>query len=198
VTRFRRLAVLTVVLAVIPLASACTSGFNALVDKSYYPADGTSADAGTVAIRNALVVASADGRTGNLVLGIVAQDTPDRLVGLSFSGATGAVLHSTTDVGTATESVLLPANKTVSVGSPGMPQIVLTGLRIPAGSWGNLTLNFANAGSATLQIPVVPGISYYADYTPPPILASPAATPTPTETSAPASSATPAPSPTSS
>ena len=75
--RLRRFAVVTVLVAVIPLASACTSGFNALVDKSYYPADGTSTDAGNVAVRNALVVASADGTRGNLIAGIVAQGSPD-------------------------------------------------------------------------------------------------------------------------
>ncbi len=185
--RLRRMAVVTVLVAVIPLASACTSGFNALVDKSYYPADGTSADAGNVAVRNALVVASADGTRGNLIAGIVAQGSPDRLVGLTFSGATSAKLIPAQTAGAATDSVLLPANTTVSIGNPGEAQIVLNGLKTPAGSWADLTLNFATAGSAQLQIPVVAPVGIYADYAPTAEVSSPS----PSVQSSPSPSATP-------
>jgi copper(I)-binding protein len=86
-------------------------------------------------------------------------------------------------------TVSLPVESEVNLTGP-EPQLVLSDLAKPlsGGEAIPLTLDFAHAGSVTMDVPVQPQSFYYSTFSPPPTV-----TPSATATSTPTSSATPTP-----
>jgi len=76
--------------------------------------------------------------------------------------------------------VPLASSKAVLLTGP-QPKAVLTGLVHPlsSGSFVNVTMNFQNAGSVTLSVPVLSQAQYYSTFSP-----APAPTPTPSASAA--------------
>jgi copper(I)-binding protein len=95
---------------------------------------------------------------------------------------------------------LTPGGATSAAGTPAAPPaasslIVLTGLArsLSGGETVRVTLNFQQAGTITLEVPVVPRSGYYGTYSPAPAAPTPSATPLPGKsTPTPGATTTPA------
>jgi len=157
--------------------AGCEAGTNAPTQRWHAPTDGAGTVAHGIAIRNVFVLgapanaAIPAGKSAGMFFALVNTGSPDQLLSISAPG-------------TAT-SVQLPGSGPVRLaqGSPVLltgpqPEVVLTGLRhsLPGGSFIPVIMNFQNAGSVPLSVPVVPQTQYYSTF-------SPAPTPTPTASS---------------
>jgi copper(I)-binding protein len=190
------MAVLTVAgaLALAPALSACGAGETPQTAKPTQLTEGVNIQIPTdvtkpaqVTIRNLFVLGPPNGAlpAGSsapvYALLIDGSGQSDQLVSVtspSFSGG------STVAGG----GISLPAGQLVSLNQQGFPAAYLKGLTQPLLSGGNvkLTLNFANAGSVTADVPVLAQSGDYATYNPAP--AQVTATPTPSTSPSPSTS----------
>lgn len=208
-----RRVVIVGVAALVPALAGCEAGSNAPTSEWHQPTAGASTvlDSvgmpGQIAIRNVFVLgASGDGtlpvgKSAGLYLALVNTGPPDRLVSVSAPGTASSVRLPST-------GVRLQRNQAVLLSGPA-PRLVLDGLtrQLAGGQDIRVVLNFQNAGSVTLFVPVLPRTDYYATFSPAPAIptatpktsgsakASGSATASPSAT--PAASATPSPSATS-
>ena len=199
-TALRR-AVILAVAAVVPALAGCEAGTNAPVDQWHQPTPGASAvipsgSAGQLTINNVFVLgappdtALAPGSSAGLFLALVNTGPRDRLISVFAPGAA--------------RSVTLPGNgvqirrdQAVLLTGP-VPRLILAGITrtLSGGQFIRVILNFQNAGSVALAVPVMPKAQYYATFSPAP--ATPTATPTTSKgkSGSASPSATPSPSPT--
>jgi copper(I)-binding protein len=194
VTRWSRRMLFGALAVLVPALAGCEAGFNAPTSEFHPAGFGAYANKNGISISNAFVLgtspngpAVAGGRAG-VFLAITAQNG-DRLVSASAPGTASAV----TITG---GSVDLPSRALVNLAGP-VPQVVLAGLANPlqGGQTVALRLNFAEAGTIILPVPVEPHAYEYATFSPPPTPSpSPAgkkATPSPSASAS--GSATPTP-----
>ncbi len=191
--------VLVAAVALIPAIAGCEAGNNAPTLDFHYPTDAAGTVVGDLSIRNVFVLGAPIGRD------LASGDSASIFLALVNTGANDTLL-SISAPGTAS-SVTLPAGgipiidgHPVYLAGP-KPEIVLRDLTRPlmSGSDIKLKLNFKNAGTVTLQVPVMPRAAQYATLQPP----LPAATPTvaahasaqttPTPSATPSASASPSP-----
>ncbi len=175
-----------------PMIAGCEAGTNAPTLHWHQPTDGTFHRVGkNLTISNAFVLGAPvghvlkRGQDAGLYLGLVNTGSPDRLVAVKAPGIA--------------QTVRLPARgvplrylSRVLLTGPA-PAIVLQHLVRPltGGSVITLYLIFSKAGSTMLRVPVMPMVSNFATYSPPPPAPS-------TSPSATGKQGTPSPSPTSS
>jgi hypothetical protein len=164
-----------------------------LFPEPYAPNEGANAWVQGILVRNAFIIGGPAGEpleTGadaRLFVAFVNQrDEPDRLVAVrapdTFQGA---------DI--ADGRLEIPVGQFVG-GGPA-PQAMLTGAteRLASGSSITVDLQFERAGSASMEVPVLPPSLWRTTYSPWP--QKPAATPSPDRTPTPTPSPTPAPTP---
>ncbi|HLQ55823.1 MAG TPA: hypothetical protein VK162_16330 [Streptosporangiaceae bacterium] len=185
------------VAALVPALAGCEAGVNAPTQQWHVPTDGAGLVLHRIAIRNVFVLgapansALAAGKSAGLFLALVDGGSPDQLLSISAPGTA--------------KSVQLPGGGPVSLtqGSPvfltgPQPKVVLTGLlhSLTGGSFIRVIMNFQNAGSVTLSVPVMPQQQYYSTFSPAPA-PTPARNPGPagTATATPGAAATPTPAP---
>lgn len=162
----RRLITAAALVVTAALASACGTGLQAKTYTESGRSDSGAATLGGIAVRNAYIDQPATGNSipigqSALLVGFLVNNssTGDALVGASSPLATGADLQ----LGTApAATVAIPPNSTVPIAgaAPGaIWSISLTGLIRPlrVGEFISVTLNFQNAGHATIQVPVRAG-----------------------------------------
>lgn len=119
------------------------------------PPHGTSASAGDVEIRNALIVTDSEGN-GTLYASFANHgNDPDALTGVTVGG-----IEANQDGG----EIELPVGNVTSV-SPDAARVDVTGLDVEPGRLVDIQFVFANAPRATLQSIVQPNEGYYADVT---------------------------------
>ncbi len=169
----RRLFI-TAAAVLVPALAGCEAGINAPTQQWHEPTDGAGTVAHGIAIRNVFVLgapenaALAAGKSAGLFFALVNSGSPDRLLSISAPGAATSVRLP------GGGPVSLVQDRPVLLTGP-RPEVVLTGLRrsLPGGSFIRVIMNFQNAGSVPLSVPVVPQAQYYSTF-------SPAPTPTPT------------------
>jgi copper(I)-binding protein len=191
----RGLAV-AVAAVLIPAIAGCEAGANAPVLRWHRPTPGAQAVVNdTIRINNVFVLGPSpgsslpSGTSAGVFMALANEGAPDRLVSISAPGAAQAV---TLPGG----SVRLGRLQSVLLTGP-LPHVVLQGLTRPlsGGQAVRLVLTFANAGSVTMNVPVMPRAQYYATYSPVPSPSpSPSATHAKHKRKAGTSPATPAPS----
>jgi copper(I)-binding protein len=178
VTRWTRRLLVGAIALLVPALAGCEAGFNAPT-LTYHPAaNGASAVVGGITVDDAFVLGPSIGSSlpaggqAGVFLSLAAQNN-DRLDSATSTAASSVQLT--------TGPVTLTPGALVDLSGP-TPQIVLNGLTssLSGGQTVQLTLNFATAGSVTLQLPVEPAAYDYTTYSPPP--PTPTATPTPTVT----------------
>jgi len=187
----RRLFI-TAAAVLVPALAGCEAGINAPTQQWHEPTDGAGTVAHGIAIRNVFVLgapenaALAAGKSAGLFFALVNSGSPDRLLSISAPGAATSVRLP------GGGPVSLVQDRPVLLTGP-RPEVVLTGLRrsLPGGSFIRVIMNFQNAGSVPLSVPVVPQAQYYSTFSPVP-------TPTPTANPKRARGATPTPTPSSS
>ena len=170
----RRLLIAAVA-GLIPVLAGCEAGDNAPTLHWHQPTPGASAQAGGVAISNVFVLGAplntslARGQSAGLFFGLVNSGTPDKLISIAAPGAARTVTLTGGPVS-------LPDEKAVLLTGPA-PKAVLEDLARPlaGGSSVRVIMTFRNAGSVTLNVPVLPRSDSYLTYSPAP---SPSATKT--------------------
>lgn len=154
-------------------ATGCTFISPQATTIEYAASDGVNVpdSDGPLDVRNALVIATEDGSTGNLVAAIV--NPTDERATLTISLADGEPL-----------TVTVPAGKTVSLGADDEP-LRLADLDSIPGSTVEIYFQSGDSTGTKVEVPVLDGsLPYYKDLVPagvkPVASATPAATSTPT------------------
>jgi copper(I)-binding protein len=192
--RQRRLLVLLIA-ALIPALAGCEAGTDAPTQQWHQPTDGAGIVHDNIAIRNVFVLGAPTGalpagQSAGLFLALINDGSPDKLVSITAPGTARSVTLPGGAVSLASQQAVLLTGPE--------PKIILQNLTHPLASGGSvvLVMNFQNAASVTLNVPVVPQAQYYSTL-------SPAPTPTPTPTATPATrrhakhkAASPSPTPT--
>lgn len=170
----RRMLIVTVA-ALIPLLAGCEAGNNAPTLSWHAPTDGAEATLGSIAIRNVFVLGAplsgtlAAGHSAGLFFAIVNAGARDRLISVTAPGTAKSVTLPGGTVGLANQqSVLLTGPR---------PLAVLNDLthNVTGGSFIRVIMTFQDAGSVTLDVPVMPQAQYYSTFSPP--VPSPTASP---------------------
>jgi copper(I)-binding protein len=189
-----RRAVIFAVAAAIPALAGCEAGINAPTDQWHQPTAGASAIIGSglsgkITISNVFVLGAAHatalppGTTAGLYLALANTGPADRLVSVSAPGTASSVLLPST-------GVRIGRNQQVLLTGPA-PRLILASISksLASGQDIRVVLNFLNAGSVALNVPVLPRTLYYATFSPAPAI--PTATPKPSATATASPSATP-------
>jgi copper(I)-binding protein len=176
-----RRAFIVAVAALVPAVAGCEAGANAPTLQWHPPTGGasatlTSGSTGQIAIRNVFVlgapVASSlpAGHSAGMFLALVNTGPRDRLLSISAPG-------TATSVRLPKHGIVLPDDESVLLTGP-VPRVILDNLTrsLGGGEAIPVVLNFQNAGSVTLQVPVMPKSQYYGSFSPAPV--TPTATPT--------------------
>jgi copper(I)-binding protein len=180
----------------LPAIAGCEAGYNAPT-LEFHPANaGTNVTANGIEISNAFVLGAPAG------LSVPSGSNAGMFLSLYNTGAGDDHLMSASAPGSASSvqlsggTVSVPGQTLVDLSGP-EPSVVLSNLTRPlaGGDFVAVTLDFSQAGTVTIQVPVEAYSDYYSTYSPPP---SPAASPTATKaaakstgTSSPSASATP-------
>jgi copper(I)-binding protein len=162
VTRSRALATVAACLvAVLPLAG-CYQGFEGTVSTQSPSGNGTDFEVGDLKVQDATLVTDPEDPTAaSLIMTIVNEgETDDTLVSAEVG----------TSAGSTEGPIAVPAGAAVAVGSPepGSPSVAFLGLTTAPGEFAPVTLRFTTAGSTPepVEVAVVVGEGYYADYAP--------------------------------
>lgn len=184
----------TLVLALAPLAAACSSGTDAATTQ--LKPDSANTQLGTLKVQN-LSLVTGDAGTGLVSLGgaIVNEgDKPETLTQVMLAGATGpAELKSKEGAG----SITVPAGGAVYLtGEKDGPAVTFKNVAadVTPGRYVDVTLRFSTVGETKLGVAVHPPEGYYKGLKPTaPKPAAPSAPATPPATATPAGSAPAAP-----
>lgn len=153
----RRTALAGAAVALSVTVGACGAGFDAQTTKPYQPAEGTNAQSGGIAVRNMLVLASADGK-GELHGTFVNNgQSDDKLI--SIASAPGPAVTGTTTEQPASVTFGGLKETDLKVGqaftippAAGQPVTVTGG---KPGQMLKVTITFGKAGPLTTSIPVL-------------------------------------------
>lgn len=180
ITPLGRLAVAAIAAGLVPTVAACDAGNNAPTLSFHAQSDGADTTINGIDISDAFVLGAPSGSV------VPAGQSAGIFLALYNGNPSADILTGATAPGTA-KSVTLPANGIRLASSQAVyltgpkPEIVLTGLThaLQGGTAVRVTLSFVNAGSITLNLPVLPRSSDYATFSPVP---SPSPSPTATAT----------------
>lgn len=185
----RRWIVVAAAFLAAPVLAGCGAGFDATTNKPYAPneagvlIDNGRYGKGDIHIPQAFVLGPDSGAqlpwrgSAPVYLNILnTAGAPDTLQAVTATGIGPAKL---------TAPIQLPSNQLVNTGKP-TPQIMLEAIpkSLRGGESIKLDLQFANAGTVSLDVPVVTRSREFADYP-----AAPGATPAPTPTPTPSAPA---------
>lgn len=171
--------------ALLPALAGCEAGVHAPTQQWHAPTEGAGTILHGIAIRNVFVLGAplgstvAAGKSAGLFVALVNSGSPDRLLSISAPGTAKSVQLP------GGAPVTLAQRRPVLLTGP-QPKVVLTGLvhSLRGGSFIRVIMNFQNAGSVTLSVPVVSHALYYSTF-------SPAPTPTPSPSPSPSRSRKP-------
>ncbi len=176
--RALRRACAVAAVALIPVLAGCEAGGSAPVLHWHPPTNGASTTlhegGGEIAIRDAFILGAAPnttlpaGSSAGMFVGLVNTGPRDRLVRVSAPG-------TATSVTLPTGGVALEQDTSALLTGP-EPKLILTGLTrsLPGGTYVKVFLTFQNAGTVSLDLPVLARADAYATYSP-----APTASPTP-------------------
>lgn len=163
-----------VLLAALPLLSACAAGGDPEVYKIV--PDNGNGKSGYMYVSNVWVVF--DQTTGNAeVVGQVANTDPsradsNRLTQVTVSGAAAMITApaDTTDLAPGVQvaggAVTIPGLQSVQFGEPGQPEIALPSADLTTGANANVTYTFSSGDSVTVTAIVEPNSGQWAHYNP--------------------------------
>ena len=166
-----------VAMLVVPALAGCEAGLNAPTLQFHQAAYGAYTASNDITVSNAFVLAAPSGSSlpagsqASLFLSLYNNNgtTDDTLTGITLPQGGAA------SVSISGGSVTIPANSSVNLTGP-TPVLVLNNLSQPLSGGGSIEveLNFQNAGTVTLPVPIEPQSYEYSDLSQPP---SPTPTP---------------------
>lgn len=141
----------------LPLIAGCGAGFGAQTQQVYQPADGVTVRSSMVYVVNALVVTDGDGN-GTVVVALINQAAEaDQLISLTAEGTAGDPVEVTP----------IPADFTLapgeSVQTAETSTLRLSGPELKPGGLVTLTFEFKRAAPVSVEVPVAPQSTDYAD-----------------------------------
>ena len=156
--RSRAAAVAVMALVAVLPTAGCYQTYENTVSVQGPTGNGVDVTVGPLLVQDTTLVASADGKQASLIFTIVNDgDEADALTAATVTGAAATIT---------TAPLAVAARSAVAVGGPSPAQVTVPNLTVPAGSYTEVTLAFRNAGSVTVEVPVVPSEGYYASYGP--------------------------------
>jgi copper(I)-binding protein len=169
----RRLLVLAIA-ALVPALAGCEAGNNAPTQEWHQPTDGSKVVHDNISLSDVFVLGAPlgsqlkAGQSAGLFLAVANDGSADKLVSISAPGTAKSVSLPA-------GGVSLPSQQVVLLTGPA-PKVMLDGLirTLTGGSTVHLILNFQNAASVSLEVPVMPRAQYYATFSPPTASPSPA------------------------
>jgi copper(I)-binding protein len=164
----------------LPVIAGCEAGNNAPTLEFHPASAGATTEINGIEISDAFVLGAPGGAP------VPTGSSASMFMSLYNNGGGDDHLVSASAPGWATSvhlsggTVSLPAYSLVDLSGP-EPSVVLSDLTKPldGGAAVPVTLDFAHAGSVTLDVPVEPMSDYYSTYSPPPPTPTPSATATP-------------------
>jgi copper(I)-binding protein len=174
--RPRSLLVLAIA-ALIAALAGCEAGTNAPTQEWHNPTDGAGIVHDNISIRDVFVLgaplgsALPPGESAGVYFALINNGSPDKLLSITAPGTAKSVALPGGTVDLASQQAVLLTGPT--------PKVILEDLTRPLSGGGSVTLvmNFQNAASVTLDVPVLPQAGSYATDS-----AAPTPTPTPTAT----------------
>lgn len=176
-----RRALIVAVAALVSAVAGCEAGASAPTLQWHQPTGGasatlTSGSTGQIAIRNVFVLGApvagslAAGQSAGMFLALINTGPRDRLLSISAPGTASSVRLPK-------HGIILPDSQAVMLTGPA-PQVILDNLTrsLGGGQAVRVVMKFQNAGSVTLQVPVMPKSQYYGTFSAAPV--TPTASPT--------------------
>jgi hypothetical protein len=159
----RRLAAVTLALALVPALAACSVGPNAPTSNQGPSGNGTSANQGPIQLRGVTIVKGGAGLPiGTFVATVVNTGTDaDVLRDVTITDPTGATT-SITGTNAVASSLALPALSSTQVGYQGTTHIDIKGLTIDPTVYATVTFTFAKAGEVSIPVMAVQPVGIYA------------------------------------
>jgi hypothetical protein len=153
----RLIASLAVSALVILGTSGCAMISTQATTLPYSPADGVNIpDSGPLQVRNVLIVADESGTDGNLVAAIVNQTSESHTLEIEFGEGSKS-----------TESIRVPANSTLSLGSGETDPLLLEGIDTLPGADLPMYFQSGDGDGILVAVPVLDGtLDYLADLAP--------------------------------
>lgn len=159
----RRLAAVTLALALVPAMAACSVGPNAPTTAQGPSGNGTSANQGAIQLRAITIVKGGAGLPIGTFVGTFVNtgSEPDVLRSVTITDPKGS---TTTVTGTnaVASTLLLPGFSSTQVGYQGTTHIDIRGLTIAPTAYAAVTFTFAKAGDITLPVMAVQPVGIYA------------------------------------
>ena len=152
--------------ALAPALAACEAGAGAQTSRPYDPTDGASTVLHGIAIRNVFVLGPAPGQTlqagqsAGMFLALVNNGAPDTLLDIAAPGSGTVKLPDS--------AVPLGMNQKALLTGPVPRVIVKLSRPVTAGQSIPVILYFRDAGTISMNVPVVARSSFYTTYSPPP------------------------------
>jgi hypothetical protein len=157
--RSRASAALAACLFLVLPTAGCYQGSGETVNDQGPTGNGTDFAVGEdLLVQDATLVASPAGDRASLIMTIINHG--------EMAEALSTVKVTDAAAAKASGPIEVASGAAVKVGGGSEAQIVVSGLKVPAGSYAEVTLGFARAGSATESIAVVPAVGYYQGYGP--------------------------------
>jgi hypothetical protein len=190
----RRMLIVAVA-ALIPVLAGCEAGNGAPTLQWHQPTAGANATADGITISDVFVLGEPPfgtlpaGGSAGLFFSLVNSGRPDKLLSISAPGEAASVTLPGGHIALASQQAIYPNTPE--------PKAVLNNLTrpLPGSSSVRVIMNFQNAGSVVLNVPVIPQSQSYSTFSAPP---SPTPTPTPGKTKGhPGPTPSPSPSPSS-
>lgn len=182
------------VAALVPTVAGCEAGTNSPTQQWHQPTPGATGAVNSISISNAFVLGASPqsalpaGSSAGVFLALSNDGaSSDRLVSISAPGAAASVQFPSGGIRVGGGQSVLLQGPAPAILLQQTTRSLVGGQNIP------LVLDFQNAGSVTLRVPVMPRAGYYATYAPVP--ASPSASPSGTPSVAPTASPKPTASP---
>ncbi|HEU5421548.1 MAG TPA: hypothetical protein VFV41_27940 [Streptosporangiaceae bacterium] len=172
----RRLLIVAAAALIAALAAGCEAGNGAPTLNWHQPTEGAGTEVHGISVRNVFVLGAPldstldAGESTSLFFALVNNNpTPDRLVSIQAPGSASSVTIPAGGIPLGTQQAVLLTGP--------RPRAVLTNLTrdLTNGGYVTLTMNFQNAGSVTMRVPVVATTDSFGTF-------SPAPSPTPTTT----------------
>ncbi len=159
----RRLAAVTLALALVPAVAACSVGPNAPTTAQGPSGNGTSVNQGPIQLRGITIVKGGAGLPIGTFVGTFVNtgSEPDVLRSVTIDDPKGS---STTVLGTnaVASTLVLPGFSSTQVGYRGTTHIDIRGLTIAPTAYATVTFTFATAGDVTIPVMAVQPVGIYA------------------------------------
>jgi hypothetical protein len=159
----RRLAAVTLALALVPALAACSTGNNAPTTMQGPSGNGTNANQGPIQLRAITIVKGGAGLPIGTFVGTFVNtgSEPDVLRSVTIDDPKGATTE-VTGTNAVASTLSLPGFSSTQIGYQGTTHIDVRGLTIDPSAYATVTFTFAKAGKVTIPVMAVQPVGIYA------------------------------------